>query len=241
MDTPTKNLPNQDSGCDITCQSPSSKHYHFKRQGYVGQPGLSALSQWHDTYTCKRKVAKVYLWNAIVTKHLALTIWHSNIYWNDNVYWMVIDKWCHNQNLGLEDFLWAYPSALKKINRKIIIKYMAHILITFGHISDDQGIIRSTQVNMHLHFIGPLMPWSGRRKMEENILNLSLKWIHTKRRKEATILIHQTAIIMTEIWENWPWTLTMPSLRHAVAEYSGCLSRGLWPLDGDDNDEPRRN
>ena len=46
---PQKNLPNQDSGCDTTCQSPSSKHYHFKRQGYVGQPGLSALSQWHDT------------------------------------------------------------------------------------------------------------------------------------------------------------------------------------------------
>ena len=91
-------------GCDITCQSSSSKH-HFKRQGYVGQPGLSALSQWHDTIHLQRKVAKVYLWNAIVTKHLALTIWHSNIYWNDNVYWMVIDKWCHNQNLGLEDFL----------------------------------------------------------------------------------------------------------------------------------------
>ena len=31
------------------CQSPSSKHYHFKRQGYVGQSVLSALSQWHDT------------------------------------------------------------------------------------------------------------------------------------------------------------------------------------------------
>ena len=25
-------------------------------------------------YTCKRKVAKVYLWNVIVTKHIALTI-----------------------------------------------------------------------------------------------------------------------------------------------------------------------
>ena len=94
--------------CDITCKSPSSKHYHFKRQGYVGQPGLSALSQWHDTiHICKRKVAKVYLWNAIVTKHLALTIWHSNIYWNDNVYWMVIDKWCHNKNLGLDDFFFG--------------------------------------------------------------------------------------------------------------------------------------
>ena len=46
---PQKNLPNQDSSCDITCQSPSSKHYHFKGQGYVGQPGLSALSQRHDT------------------------------------------------------------------------------------------------------------------------------------------------------------------------------------------------
>ena len=78
-------------------------------------------------YTCKRKVVKLYLWNAIVTKHFALTIWHSNIYWNDNVYWMVIDKRCHLKNLGLEDLLWAYPSTLKKINRKIVIKYMAHI------------------------------------------------------------------------------------------------------------------
>ena len=50
-----KNLPNQDSCCDITCQSPSSKHYHFKRQGYVGQPGLSALSQWHDTIHLQKK------------------------------------------------------------------------------------------------------------------------------------------------------------------------------------------
>ena len=55
---PQKNLPNQDSSCDITCQSPSSKHYHFKGQGYVGQPGLSALSQWHDTIHLQRKVAK---------------------------------------------------------------------------------------------------------------------------------------------------------------------------------------
>ena len=28
-------------------------------------------------------------------------------------------------------FLWAYPSTLKKINRKIIINYMAHIKIIF--------------------------------------------------------------------------------------------------------------
>ena len=100
---PQKNLPNQDSWGDITtCQSPSSKHYHYKRQGYVGQPVLSALSQWHDTiYTCKRKVVKVecYCDKALI----ALTIWHSNIYWNDNVYWMVIDKWCQLKNLGLED------------------------------------------------------------------------------------------------------------------------------------------
>ena len=124
-----KNLPNQDSNWDdITCQSPSSKHYHFKRQGYVGQPVLSALSQWHDTIHLQKKgIVKVYSWNARLTKHLPLTIWYSDIYWNDNVYWMVIDKWCHLKNLGLEDFLWAYPSTLKKFNRKIIINYMAHI------------------------------------------------------------------------------------------------------------------
>ena len=52
----------------------------------------------------KKGIVKVYLWNAIVTKHLALNIWHSNIYWNDTVYWMVIDKWGHLKNLGLEDF-----------------------------------------------------------------------------------------------------------------------------------------
>ena len=32
---PQKNLPNQDSCCDITCQSPSSKHYNFNRYCYV--------------------------------------------------------------------------------------------------------------------------------------------------------------------------------------------------------------
>ena len=71
---------------------------------------------------------QVYLWNAIVRDHLALTIWHSNFYSYDNVYWLVIDKWCNLKNLGLEDFLWAYPSNLKKSNRKIIIKYMATYL-----------------------------------------------------------------------------------------------------------------
>ena len=40
---------------DITCQSPSSKHYHFKRQRYVGQSVLSALSQWHDTIHLQKK------------------------------------------------------------------------------------------------------------------------------------------------------------------------------------------
>ena len=59
---PQKNLPNQHSWGDITCQSPSSKH-HIKTQGYVGQSVLSALSQWQYgmiQYTCKRKVVKVY-------------------------------------------------------------------------------------------------------------------------------------------------------------------------------------
>ena len=67
------------------------------------------------------------LYHAIVREHLALTVQHNLVFWNDNVYWMVIDKWCHLKNLGLEDFLWPYPSTLKKINRNIIIKYMAHI------------------------------------------------------------------------------------------------------------------
>ena len=55
---PQKNLPNQDSWGDITCQSPSSKHYHFKRQGNVGQSVLSALSQWHDTIHLQEKGSK---------------------------------------------------------------------------------------------------------------------------------------------------------------------------------------
>ena len=118
---PTKNLPNQDSWGDITCQSPSSKHYHFKRQGYVGQSVLSALSQWHDTIHLQEKGRKGVFVECYCDKALSTkTIWHNNIYWND-VYWVVIDKWCHLKNLGLEDFLWAYPSTLKKINRKIII------------------------------------------------------------------------------------------------------------------------
>ena len=123
-----QNLPNQDSWGDITCQSPSSKHYHFKRQGYVGQSVLNALSQWHDTIHLQEKGSKGVFVECYCDKALSTNyIWHSNIYWNDNVYWMVINKWCHLKNLGLEDFLWAYPSTLKKINRKIIIKYMAHI------------------------------------------------------------------------------------------------------------------
>ena len=116
-----KNLPNQDSWGDITYQSPSSKHYHFKRQSYVGQPVLQVLS--HNgmiQYTCKRKVVKVYLWNAIMTKHLALTIWHSNIYWNDNVYWMLIDKWCHLKNLGFGRFFCGRIQVLwRKLTEKL--------------------------------------------------------------------------------------------------------------------------
>ena len=45
---PQKKLPNQDSGCDITCQSPSSKHYHLNRYCYARLLVLSDLSQWHD-------------------------------------------------------------------------------------------------------------------------------------------------------------------------------------------------
>ena len=92
---------------DITCQSPSSKHYHFKRQGYVGQSVLSALSQWHDTIHLQKKGSKGVFVECYCDKHLALTIWHSNIYWNDHVYWMVIDKWFQLKNLGLEDFFVA--------------------------------------------------------------------------------------------------------------------------------------
>ena len=70
-----KNLPNQDSCCDITCQSPSSKHYHFKRQGYVGQPGISALSQWHDTIHLQKKGSEgvfleCYCYKALSTNYL---------------------------------------------------------------------------------------------------------------------------------------------------------------------------
>ena len=85
---------------------------------YVGQSVLSALSQWHDTIHMQEKGSKgvfVESYCEFVTKHLALTIWHSNIYWNYNVYWMMIDKWCHLKNLVLEDFLWADPSILKQI------------------------------------------------------------------------------------------------------------------------------
>ena len=36
----------------------SSKHYHFKGQGYVGQSVLGALSQWHDTIHLQKKGSK---------------------------------------------------------------------------------------------------------------------------------------------------------------------------------------
>ena len=76
LDPPTKKLPNQDSWDDSTCQSPSSKHYNFKRQGYVGQSVLSALS--HNImiqYTCKRKgsegvFVECYCDKALITNYL---------------------------------------------------------------------------------------------------------------------------------------------------------------------------
>ena len=37
-------------------------------------------------------------------EHLALAVQHNLVFWNDNAYWMVIDKWCHLKNIGLEDF-----------------------------------------------------------------------------------------------------------------------------------------
>ena len=124
---PQKNLPNQDSCCDITCQSPSTKHYHFKRKGHIVSATVQCLIK---AKLCHNSIPQIHLYylsfagvlyHAIVREHLALTVQHNLVFWNDNVYWMVIDKWCHNKNLGLEDFLWAY-----QINRKII-KYMAHI------------------------------------------------------------------------------------------------------------------
>ena len=161
MDPPTKKLPNQDSWDDITCQSPSSKHYHFKRQGYVGQSVLSALS--HNImiqYTCKRKAVKVYLWNAIVTKHLSLTIWHSNIYWNDNVYWMVIDKWCHLKNLGLEDILRADPSTIviqalldKSILKREIIMIWGCLYNNYVHFWVAHLIYRLHKESSNFHLV----------------------------------------------------------------------------------------
>ena len=75
---PQKKHPNEDSCCDITCQSLSSKHYHFKRQGYVGQPGLSALSQWHDTIHLQKKSSEGVFVECYCDKALS-TIWHCTI------------------------------------------------------------------------------------------------------------------------------------------------------------------
>ena len=40
---------------------------------------------------------------------------------------MVIDKWCHLKNLGLEDFFVGISKYSEENYQKIIIKYMAHI------------------------------------------------------------------------------------------------------------------
>ena len=45
-----------------------------KDKGMLDSQGSVLSHNGMIQYTCKRKVAKVYLWNAIVTKHLALTI-----------------------------------------------------------------------------------------------------------------------------------------------------------------------
>ena len=71
---PQKKSSKQDSLGDITCQSPSSKH-HFKRQGYVGQSVLGALSQWHDTIHLQKKGSKgVFVECYIVTKQYLLKL-----------------------------------------------------------------------------------------------------------------------------------------------------------------------
>ena len=41
----------------------------------------------------------------IMRQHLALAVRYNLVFWNDNVYWIVIGKWCHLKNLGLEIFL----------------------------------------------------------------------------------------------------------------------------------------
>ena len=86
-------------------------------------PFCAACSLCHNSFTTFLHYLPFagVLYHAIVRDHLALTIWHSNIYSNDNVYWLVIDKWCHNQYLGLEDFLWAeYSEVLwRKLTEKL--------------------------------------------------------------------------------------------------------------------------
>ena len=67
----------------------------------------------------------MYLWNAIVTKHLTL----SDIAISIEIimftgWWLTSDV--TSRILVWKIFLWACPSTLKKINRKIMIKCMAH-------------------------------------------------------------------------------------------------------------------
>ena len=76
LDTPTKNLHNQDSWGDITCQSPSSKHYHFKRQGYVWTVSAkcSLTMAWYNTLQKKGNkgvFVECYCDKALSTNYLA--------------------------------------------------------------------------------------------------------------------------------------------------------------------------
>ena len=72
-------------------------------------------------YTFATFLLQVYwLYHAIVREHLALAVQHTLVFWNDNVYWMVIDQWCHNKNLGLEDFFCGRIQVLwRKLTEKL--------------------------------------------------------------------------------------------------------------------------
>ena len=66
---------------DISCTMTIQQYIIIsKDKPMYGQPILSATITSGRIYNTPvlRKVAKVYLWNAIVTKHLALTIWHPS-------------------------------------------------------------------------------------------------------------------------------------------------------------------
>ena len=97
---------------------------------------------------------------AIVWKHTGYADFRGSRILMSSVNCILIRQWLTDdvtdRILVWKVFLWAFLSNLKKINRKIIIKYVVHVDLFYWTHKWWSGYSKSIQVIMHLHCIGPL-------------------------------------------------------------------------------------